>query len=270
MAAVRPLHTRMGQPQPGDWLTEHHEPGQTFARYRAIHPTLPDERRRVLVVQPLGTLSATQRQVIELSADYMGRFFQLPIRIASDLPSSLVPPRARRVHPSWGMPQIHAGYVLDELLGPRLPKDAAAYIAFTASDLWPGEGWNFVFGQASLRDRVGVWSIYRNGDPAAGPEAFTRALRRTLKTAVHETAHMFSLEHCTAYQCVMDGANNLEEADRHPLWLCPECMAKLCWAIHVSPIERYRALAEFAAAHGLGREREMFDQSIRAIEGAPP
>ena len=49
------------------------------------------------------------------------------------------------------MKQILTTHVLGEVLKPRLPKDAAAYIAFTASDLWPGEGWNFVFGQATLR-----------------------------------------------------------------------------------------------------------------------
>jgi hypothetical protein len=27
------------------------------------------------------------------------------------------------------------------------PADALAYLALTASDLWPGEGWNFVFGR---------------------------------------------------------------------------------------------------------------------------
>jgi hypothetical protein len=44
----------------------------------------------------------------------------------------------------------------------------------------------------------------------------------------------------------------------------------LVCAMHVSPIERCCALADFTAAHGLQREREMFEQSIRAIEGAPP
>src|SRR5690606_22427518 len=109
--------------------------------------------------------------------------------------------------------QILSGYVIDRLLAPRLPPDAAAYVSFTASDLWPGDGWNFVFGQASLRDRVGVWSVARYGDPAGGAAAFRQVLRRTLKVAVHETGHMFSMRHCTAYQCVMNGVNNQDESD---------------------------------------------------------
>jgi archaemetzincin len=56
-------------------------------------------------------------------------------------------------------------YILREVLEPERPADALAYLALTASDLWPRKGWNFVFGQANLRKRVGVWSLYRNGDP---------------------------------------------------------------------------------------------------------
>lgn len=45
-------------------------------------------------------------------------------------------------------------------------------IAFTNADLWPGEGWNYVFGQASLADHVGVWSIHRYGDPSTATQLF--------------------------------------------------------------------------------------------------
>ena len=68
-----------------------------------------------------------------------------------------------------------------------------AYLALTASDLWPGQGWNFVFGEASLRQRIGVWSIYRNGDPETD---FQLCLRRTLSTASHETGHILGMAHC--------------------------------------------------------------------------
>jgi WD40 repeat protein len=38
------------------------------------------------------------------------------------------------------------GYILHEVLEPQRPTDALAYLALTGSDLWPGKGWNFVFG----------------------------------------------------------------------------------------------------------------------------
>lgn len=262
---LRPLHQRLGPPKPGEWLAEHREAGQTFEQYLQDDPTLPEGARRVLVIQPLGDLDERQRRMIGLAADYMKRFFSLETRTLPDIPGSAIPARARRTHPTWGDKQILSTYVLESVLRPRLPDDAAAMIAFTASDLWPGAGWNFVFGQADLRQRTGVWSIYRNGDLAAGPDAFRRALLRTLKTAVHETGHMFSLEHCTAYRCVQGGVNSLEEGDRAPLWLCPECVAKVVWATRADPRRRYEALAAFCKEQGLEAEAAFFDRSIAAL-----
>ena len=138
-------------------------------------------------------------------------------------------------------------------------------IAFTAADLWPGEGWNYVFGQASLGDRVGVWSIHRYGDPGRGDEAFRRCLLRTLKTATHETGHMFSMAHCTLYECNMCGSNHLPEADRHPLELCPHCLAKLCYATGAKPAKRFQELIEFYKAHGLKAEQEFCEKSLDAL-----
>ena len=94
------------------------------------------------------------------------------------------------------------------MLKPKRPRDAVAVLALAALDLWPGEGWNFVFGQANLTERVGVWSLYRNGDPELGADAYTLCLRRTLKTATHETGHMLGIAHCTAYACGMNGSNS--------------------------------------------------------------
>lgn len=262
---LRPLHQRLGRPKPGEWLAEHREAGQTFEQYLRGNPTLPEGARRVLVIQPIGDLDERQRRVIGLAADYMKRYFTLETRALPDIAASAIPARARRTHPSWGDKQILTTYVLDQVLRPRLPDDAAAMIAFTASDLWPGGGWNFVFGQADLQRRVGVWSIYRNGDLAAGPAALRTALRRTLQIAVHETGHMFSMEHCTAYTCVQGGVNSLEEADRAPLWLCPECAAKVVWATRADPRRRYEALAAFCKEHGLDAEAAFFERSIAAL-----
>ena len=203
------------------------------------------------------------------SADYLGRHFNLPVKISSDLPLSVIPAKARRTHPTRGDKQILSTYVLDDVLRPRMPKDAFGMIALTTSDLWPGKGWNFVFGQASLRERVGVWSMYRYGDPDKGRRELRRVLLRTIKTASHELGHMMSMMHCTAFECSMCGSNSRGESDRRPLALCPECMAKVCWATGAEPVERYRKLAAFCRTHGLSREAGRFGQFIRALQPAP-
>jgi len=203
-----PLHQKLGKPRPGDWLAVHPEPGQTYRQYVGGRPTKPDKRRKVIYVQPLGDFDRTQRKIINRTAEFMGDYFELPVKIRKEMPLGLIPEKARRTHPAWGDKQILSTYVLHDVLRPRLPEDACVLIAFTTSDLWPGEGWNFVFGQASLRERVGVWSIYRNGDPRQSDQAFRLCLRRTIKTATHETGHMFSMMHCTLYECNMCGINH--------------------------------------------------------------
>ncbi len=90
------------------------------------------------------------------------------------VPISDIPAHTKRKHPEWGDRQLLSSYILDDLLLPDRPDDALAYLALTARDLWPGDGWNFVFGEGKLRDRVGVWSIYRNGHPVKGEERSAR------------------------------------------------------------------------------------------------
>jgi len=267
---LTPLHTKLGKPKPGDWLDRHRESGQTFRQYLFSRPVRPIGKRSVIYVQPLGKFTASQRKTVRLTAEFMGMYFNTKVVIRKDLPLSLIPAKARRTHPSWGVKQILTTYVLDEVLHPRLPKDAAAYIAFTASDLWPGEGWNFVFGQASLRRRVGVWSVNRNGDPDKSKASFRLFLLRTLKTATHETGHMFSMYHCIAYECNMCGSNHREESDRRPIALCPQCLAKVCWAARIDPVKRYAKLHLFCARSGLKGEAAFYAKSILALGGKVP
>ena len=253
-----PFARKLEPPGPNDWLAQHEEPGQTFDDYLDSGPLVPRGERSVIYIRPLGDFTETQRRILDLTADFMRRYFSRPVRMMDAVPLSAIPARARRVHPAWGDRQVLTTYVLYDVLLPELPSDAAACIALTASDLWPGPGWNFVFGQASLRERVGVWSIYRNGDPDESEEAFRLCLLRTLKTATHETGHMFSMLHCTLYECNMCGSNHREESDRRPITLCPECVAKVAWATGADLPERYRSLEEFARANGLAEEAEAY------------
>ena len=231
-----PLHKKLGPPRSGDWLAEHDESGQGYRQYVRSRPILPDKIRTTIYIQPLGQFDKTQRRIVRESAQFMELYFGLPVVVREDLSLDVIPDEARRTHPSWGMKQIASGYVLHQVLTPRLPKDAVASIAFTTSDLWPGKGWNFVFGQASLASRVGVWSLYRFGDPHESREAYRLCLRRTLQTSTHEMGHMFSMHHCIFHQCNMCGSNNLEEADR---WRC----AHSAWPNSATPPASSRSSA---------------------------
>lgn len=278
--AVRPLHTPMGEPGAYDWLATFKEDGQTFDQYLNSNPTLPRGARRTLYVQPLGDFTDAQRRAVSLAADYMSRFFNLPVKLRPEQPLKNVPSKSRRIKSEVVLSsepphrrrrefeQILTGYILHDVLRPQLPADAAALIAFTSSDLYPNDRMNYLFGQASLSERVGVWSLHRLGDKNPKSENdFRLFLRRTLKIATHETGHMFSLRHCTKYECNMSGTNHLAETDRRPLDACPECMAKICWATDYDPRDRYEKLLEFCRAQGLKDEERFFEAAINALDG---
>jgi archaemetzincin len=264
MRAQLPLHTPKGKPEAGEWLHRFEEPPENYRQFIAAGPIRATAARRTIYIQPLGEFTKEQRKIVELSREYLQCYFQLPVKLSDNLPLSIIPATARRDGPIGE--QINSIHVLDKVLKPRLPKDAAVYLAFTASDLWPGDGWNFVFGQGSKQERVGVWSIHRFGDPTVSDEAFQLTLRRTLRTATHETGHMFSLPHCIYFECCMNGSNHLGEADKEPLWMCPQCQAKLCYATGGDPRKQLKELAAFAEKNGLVEEQKFWQRSIEAAD----
>jgi archaemetzincin len=260
-SAIGPLHEPIGAIQQGDWLDKHEEPGQSFEEYRRSHPRPPTKLQTTMYLQPIGDLDAARAAAIEATAEFLCHFYGAPVRILERMDLAWVPDEARRIHPYTGAEQILTKFVL-RLLGREKPADAMTVLALTTSDLWPGEGWNFVFGQASRKEGVGVWSLHRLGDPELEAGTF---LRRTAKIAVHETGHTLGISHCTAYECGMNGSNHLAEADARPMWFCPEDEMKIWWACRVNPAERYGRLAEVAARKGLPREAEFWRTSERAI-----
>lgn len=268
MEKLRPLALPAPTPGPYDWLTAHpEEPGQTFKEYLACTPMMVTAERSILYVQPLGTFTASQRKIVATAAEFLGLYYNVRVKIEEDVPFGEMPEAATRKSPTAAdEEQIRTGYILDLVLKPRLPKDAAAMIGFTTTDLWPGGKWNYVFGMSRLRERVGVWSIKRLGDPDGDEAARRLCLKRTIHLAAHETGHMFSMLHCRKYSCCMCGCNNLPESDKQPLEVCPECVAKIWWATGADPAGRYRKLEEFCRREGLKEEAEWYGKCLKAIE----
>lgn len=260
-----PLHEKLGEPRRGDWLDKHDEPGQTYGEYLAVNPVRVYQYRRVLYVQPLGEFTKTQRKIVDLSVEYLRIYYQLPVRVREPITLDDVPDSARRKATLFRSEQFLTTHILNEMLKPQLRRDAVAVIGAAAVDLWPGYG-NYVFGQASYGDRVGVWSIKRFGDADRDEQSYRLCLRRTLKTVTHETGHMFTMLHCTAYNCNMCGSNHLGEADRRPLALCPHCLAKLCYATRADPVKRFRELMKFHEANGLKAEWDFCEKSLEAMQ----
>jgi len=262
-----PEFESISKPEPHDWLAVHKEPGQTFDDFKALGPNRPTATRRVIYLQPLGNFAADYSPSLEKLREFAAVFFAMEAKV---LPRAAVDASqfTTRHNPYAGNLQILTSDVLD-FLKVRLSPDAFCVVAVTMEDLYPEPSWNFVFGQASLRERVGVYSFARY-DPAFYGEARgsnyeTLLLRRSCKVLAHETGHMFGLVHCVYFNCLMNGSNHLAESDRRPLHLCPVCLRKLQWSIGFDVVERYRALEKVCRTDGFADEAGWFSQRIKTL-----
>ena len=246
---------RLPPPSPGDWRSSF--PGDVamdFDEYRDSEPVRAGGRRRRIAFLPAGEFTDAERRSLDAATELTGIWFDLPTTALDPVPLT---DDARQWRGESGpRRQIHTRWFLYSLLPDRVPDDAVVLLGVTMADLWPGRGWNFVFGQADLRRRIGVYSLARYFPSFVGrpdtPETDRLALLRTLKVVVHEAGHTFGLEHCTTWACNMNGSNSLAETDESPLHLCPDCMRKLAWNRGLDVPARHERLA--AALDRLGLE----------------
>lgn len=247
-------------PGPHDWLANQEEKGQTYDQFLAETPHRPTKDRGKLYFLPLGEFkngpSLPQLQ------EFAQAFFGIPVQIRS--PMSLKGLKVTSRERTTGL-QLLAGDLMN-LLSRRLPGDAYCQLGLTMVDLYPQESWNFVFGQASLSSHVGVYSFARY-DPRFYGEKWkadskTLVLTRSCAVLAHETCHMFGMDHCIYYSCLMNGSNHLQETDAAPLHLCPVCLRKLHYSAGFDPAIRYQRLEKCCRKLGLMREADWLDKML--------
>jgi archaemetzincin len=256
-------------PKAGDWLAEHPEIGQTFDDFVKDRPNKPDARRNRIYIQPLGRFQKGKGPPLETLRTYAAAYLVMDVKVLP--PVSVNDSKFRtRLNPISKRPQILTGDVLESLKGTLLD-DAFCLLAITMEDLYPHPSWNFVFGQASARDHVGVFSFARY-DPVfygerPGKDYQEIFLRRSCKVLVHEVAHMFSLGHCIFFSCVLNGSNHLEESDARPLSLCPVCLRKLQFGVGFDVVDRYRKLLLFYQKAAFNHEAQWVSARLKTILG---
>ncbi len=254
--------TKVAQPklpsQEGDWLTEHPEDGQSLAGHQA--DCQPVAGRTIYLV-PTGELQASEAgaRVMDLLEPLLAAHFQLKVKRLPALDRAIAGKSERKndFGPQWLTQDILAA-----LLKLR-PDDAAAVMAITTVDLYPDPTWNFVFGEASYDQRVGVMSLARTGDLELEKEL---VLKRSYGTAMHEIGHMFQLQHCVAWECPMNGCNHQEESDSRPLEPCPHCLAKLMRATGLDPQKRWTELRAAFEAAGLTQGVKEIDRELQSLK----
>lgn len=239
---------RLDPPRPGEWRWSFHESEQTFERYVGGPVNRKCAHRTTIYFQPLGMASARYREVLERMRTHAEAYFGVPARLLDPIPLVESAYSADR--------EQYRSTPIIQALADRRPPDALAVLGLTDQDLY-AEGLNFVFGEGSLRHRCGVYSLRRLETPD-GP----LFLRRSLKLVCHEAGHILSIGHCTAWCCVMNGANTLNEMDRQPLHLCPTDLRKVLWNTGADRAGRYRRLDDLYRGWGLKSESDWIAQRL--------
>jgi archaemetzincin len=256
-------------PSSGDWLDVHHEPGQTFDQYVKEGFVRPDKQRHTIYLLPIGKFEKDRSPSLDALEECARAYFMMKVKVLEPIPVEGYD-FTTRINTYTKNRQVLTHDVL-KLLKKLLPQDAFCILAVTMEDLYPDPSWNFVFGMASLYERVGVFSFARY-DPAfygekRGKDYRQLLLRRSCKVLTHETGHMFGIQHCIYFQCGMCGSNHLAESDARPIHLCPVCLRKLQYNIGFDPVVRYRRLGKFYEKYGLEPEAKWVQGRLKNIAG---
>lgn len=253
------LHKKLRKPKPGEWLSHHKENGQAFGNYITGTRICPNDSLTKIVILPIGVFSEIETKLLKQTANYVSLFFMMDVELLGAITDKVVPTKSRR--PNYYGEQLHTQYILKKILLENIPDSTISFISITNMDLYPEDDWNFVFGQASLKKRIGVSSYRRYYENFLDSSNFNTCFERIIKTTTHELCHMFSLKHCRIYKCLLNGSNHMEEADSKPLWLCPECLAKLQNCIKFDLFERYDKLIDFFSINQMAAEIKYYRKS---------
>lgn len=243
--SLRNLHYKLNAPKKGEWLSAHPEKGENFEQYVQKWPKTANEDRTKLYLVKLSEFDSAQQVIFNLTSEYLGTFYDTKVdTISMSIDYNAIPEKFYRKNDLEEI-QVLTDFFLKQKLLKALPEDAWGMIGCTAVDIYPDPQWNFVFGQASLSNRVGVWSMRRLGDPQTYPEIEDRSYMRNLKVASHETGHILSMKHCVYYDCLMNGSAHILENDSKPPYLCPVCLGKVDWNRNLNIKDRFDDLYEF-------------------------
>jgi archaemetzincin len=256
---------KLSRPVEGEWLFTHKEKGQSFEQFINSRHVVPTNNSNIIYIRPIGDFNALQKKQIELVREYLEIFFQLKTKTLEKLSNDIIPSSARRIGHEDNE-QFLAGYILDSVLKKEKPLNRIALMALTEVDLYPKPEWNYVFGLASYRDKIGVSSIYRLQDEVLTPTNFDLCLSRLLKTCSHEIGHMFGLYHCIEADCVMNGTISLPETDNSTIRLCSSCQRKLNSSIKYDNKKRLIELEKYFEHVKLNDATQLMKKDLEKIQ----
>ncbi len=272
------------KPRAGDWLSAHDEGGQSFKSFaRRSFTCSPHGHCDTMYIIPIGDFHPERAPPLDRLLAFAAAHFGCKIKLGQHVSVKAVSENSRVG--DEGQLQILTDTVRT-LLCRSQPRDCFAVIGITMIDLYTikdSEAWNYVFGEASAMDGVGVFSFARydpsgtflppdgstEGLPPMSQVDQSELLRRSCRVLTHEGSHVVGLKHCIHFKCLMNGSNHLRESDSCPLHLCPLCLRKLALGCGFDPLERYRQLAAwYAAEPGFEQQMAWTEARIATIEKA--
>ena len=263
---------KMPKPGPHDWLCSHKECGQSVKSLtRRSMKAWPHATYDTINIVPCGEFIEGQSPPLEELKTLMELWFCCKCTV-----SKIIPLEKVAVNGLIDDEQLLVRDCADYLKKLRPGRKVFANIMVTMTDLTPGEGWNFVFGQASLSEGWGVFSFarynpnfYNYQEKELTEKQQKEMLRRACRTMVHECGHILGFKHCIYYHCLMNGSNGDHEVA--PFKLCPICLQKLYLAIgknykYFDIQTRYENLQQFYMKHGWKKETKWISLRLGLVQ----
>ena len=224
-----------------DWLYSHKEQGQDFFQYATAYPQLSEKQSKLYILQ-LGNFTDKQKQAFQQMKRYISYYYQIPVEELAAISLSSIDSLTMRKK-GRGV-ELLSTELINKVLPKFVPKVSLGIVAITNHNLFPEKRLNYVFGQASAKQKTAVISLNRLGNLAVEQEKKI-AKTRAFKVLSHEIGHLLGFKHCLAFLCNMNGANHLKELDRQPTWQCPDCLVKWKWRLGQSTSARHCDLIDF-------------------------
>ncbi|KAL0479352.1 archaemetzincin [Acrasis kona] len=231
-----------------DYSREEEEQPQTFYDFIEMERYSPDEQKKYIYVAKLDVNGDVN---VNILMKFISAYFSLPTKQYNN--QVKVTPNKRRNKMCKiqigdfvydintrkpvcknTVTRINAMDVLDMLVE-VIPKDAFCIVAITDQDIYEFDDDSSILMGRATGDRVCVVSTCRFDLVNSKVE-----FNNFLKTLAHEICHVFGIDHCIFFSCVMNAIVGDENVE--PMWLCPVDLSKLRKSVGFEIQHRYRNL----------------------------
>ncbi|CAN5590335.1 hypothetical protein BH10BAC2_BH10BAC2_20820 [soil metagenome] len=110
--------------QEGDWLYTRTDMYQSLDDYIQSKPTSTDSIRKKIYIMLIGDFDSAQMAIVTGTADYLHAFYGLSVDYIGVVKGAGIFGKSRK-NPIQGQLQLSAREIMDSVLKPQLPEDAA-------------------------------------------------------------------------------------------------------------------------------------------------